>query len=175
VNHLRDPLTTIFPGDGEMARRCRQFAWDATPLGPSAVWPSSLKTLVSMLLSSRHPMFLFWGPDLIQFYNDAYRPSLGDDGRHPSALGARGRDCWADFWDIVGPQIDQALAGEATWHENQLVPMVRNGRVEDVYWTYGYSPARGDDGRIQGALVICQETTEQVLGKRARSLPSRCP
>ncbi|MEO7771452.1 MAG: ATP-binding protein [Gemmatimonadaceae bacterium] len=108
-------------------------------------------------------MFLWWGPDLIQFYNDAYRPSFADGGRHPRALGARGREFWTDIWHIIGSQIEQVMAGgESTWHEDQLVPILRNGRLEDVWWTYGYSPAFDDDSRVAGVLVVCQETTGRV-------------
>ncbi len=106
-------------------------------------------------------MFLWWGPDLIQLYNDGYRPSLGD--RHPEALGAHGREFWAEIWPAIGPQIDAVLErSESTWHEDQLVPITRNGRVEDVYWTYSYSPVRDDDGCIGGVLVTVQETTSRV-------------
>jgi hypothetical protein len=101
-----------------MAERCRTVDWSQTSLGPVSGWPRSLQTLVATLLASRHPMFLWWGPDLIQFYNDGYRPSLGASGRHPAALGAKGRECWTDIWNVIGPEIDGVLTtGEATWHQ----------------------------------------------------------
>ena len=122
-----------------------------------------------MLLASRHPMFLWWGPELIQIFNDAYRPSFGENGRYVSALGAHGAECWTEIWDIIGPQIEQVMAGgEATWHEDQLVPIARNGTIEDVWWTYGYSPVTDDDGHIRGTLVVCQETTHRVLSEYER-------
>jgi signal transduction histidine kinase len=146
-----------------MARRCRAFDWSSTSLGPVETWPQSLRTTVGTMLSSKHPMFVWWGPDLIQIYNDGYRPSFGTTGRDIAALGARGREHWAEIWPIIGPQIEGVLKrGEATWHEDQLVPIERNGRLEEVYWTYGYSPLRDDDGSIQGVLVVVQETTERV-------------
>ncbi len=152
---------------GELGALTRAHDWSCTPLGPIESWSHSLRTTVSTMLASRHPMFLWWGPDLIQFYNDGYRPSLGD--RHPDALGARGREFWAEIWPVVGPQIDAVLElGESTWHEDQLVPITRNGRVEDVYWTYSYSPVRDDDdGAIVGVLVTVQETTSRVQLLRA--------
>lgn len=55
--------------------------------------------------------------------------------------------------------------GEASWHENQLVPIHRNGKLEDVYWTYGYSPVCTPNGGVCGTLVICTETTANVLAK----------
>ncbi|MEP7001428.1 MAG: PAS domain-containing protein [bacterium] len=153
-----------FVGQGEMCRRCRAFDWSATPLGPVSMWSQSLRALVAMMLGSRHPMFLWWGPDLIQIYNDGYLPSFGTTGRDVAALGARGREHWAEIWPIIGPEVEAILdGGEATWHENHLVPIERNGRVEDVWWTYGYSPVRDDDGSIGGVLVVVQETTANVL------------
>jgi signal transduction histidine kinase len=148
-----------------MADRTRVFHWASTPVGPIEQWPDTLLITVNTLLSSRHPMFLWWGDDLIQFYNDAYRPSIRDD-KHPRALGQRGRDCWPEIWSIIGPQIDGVMTrGEATWHENQLVPIFRNGRLEDVYWTYGYSPVLDAAGDIRGTLVVCTETTDSVVAK----------
>jgi PAS domain S-box-containing protein len=149
-----------------MARLTRAFDWSATPLGPVHSWSASLRTTVSTLLLSRHAMFLWWGPELIQFYNDGYRPSLGPD-RHPSALGARGRECWAEIWPIIGPEVESIMAGgDATWHEDHLVPITRGDRVCDVYWSYSYSPVRDDDGSVGGVLVTVQETTRRVLAER---------
>ncbi|MBL7718647.1 MAG: PAS domain-containing protein [Flavipsychrobacter sp.] len=108
-------------------------------------------------------MFLFWGDELIQFYNDAYRPSLGKEGKHPMALGQKAIECWPEIWDIIYPLIQQVKAtGEPTWSEDQLIPIFRNGKLEDVYWTFGYSAVRGDTGAIEGVLVVCHETTEKV-------------
>jgi PAS domain S-box-containing protein len=107
-------------------------------------------------------MLIWWGPELIQFYNDAYRQTMGPE-RHPSALGQGGRECWAEIWHIIGPQIEQVMSGGgATWHENQLVPVTRQGRLEQIYWTYGCSPIDEDDG-IGGVLVICRDVTRDYL------------
>lgn len=147
---------------GEMGALTRNYDWTKTPIGPPAAWPQSLKTAVRILLTSQHPMFIWWGPELIQFYNDAYRQTMGPE-RHPSALGQRGRECWAEIWDIIGPQIEFVLAGKgATWHEDQLVPVTRHGRREDVWWTYGYSPI-DEAGRVGGVLVVCNDVTKQHI------------
>ena len=160
---------TTFHGTSEMHERCRAFDWESTPLGPVSCWSQSLRTTAGLVLGSRNPMFLWWGPELIQIYNDAYRPSLGEGGRHPRALGMRAREFWTDIWDAIGPQIEQVMTtGEATWHENQYLPIERNGRLEDVWWTYSYSPVRDDDGSIAGTLVVCQETTQYILTERER-------
>ena len=160
----------IFAGRGDMRALCREFDWARTPLGPVEQWPHSLRTIVATLLASRNPMFLWWGPELIQFYNDAYRASLGQGGRHPKARGMRGRVFWTDIWETIGPRIERVMSGgEATWHEDQYLPIERNGRLEDVWWTYSYSPVLDDDGRIGGTLVVRQETTQRVLAERERA------
>jgi signal transduction histidine kinase len=152
-------------GTGEMADLTRKFDWGRTSIGPIDRWPEVLRNTVNTLLNSRHPMFLWWGPGLVQFYNDAYRPSLGE-GKHPTALGQKGEDCWPEIWPIIFPQIEAVMTqGEASWHENQLVPINRNGRLDDVYWTYGYSPVYTPAGEIGGALVVCTETTDSVSAK----------
>ncbi|SDT32509.1 hybrid sensor histidine kinase/response regulator [Bradyrhizobium canariense] len=149
-------------GGGEMGALMRAHDWSATTLGRPEVWPQSLRTAVRLLLNTNHPMFIWWGPQLIQFYNDAYRQTMGPE-RHPSALGQGGRECWAEIWNIIGPQIEQVMSGGgATWHENQLVPVTRHGRLEQVYWTYGFSPIDEDDG-IGGVLVVCRDVTKDYL------------
>jgi len=153
-------------GEGELADLIRRFDWKSTSLGPVETWSDTLVTTVNLLLASKHPMFLWWGPELIQFYNDGYRPSIRDD-KHPAALGQRGMECWPEIWEIIGPQIEAVMrGGVATWNINQLVPINRNGKLEEVYWTYGYSPVRDEAGTVQGTLVVCSETTEQVLSER---------
>ncbi len=146
-----------------MADLIRSFDWSTTPVGPIEEWPETLLVTVNLLLASRQPMFLWWGDDLIQFYNDAYRPSIRAD-KHPKAVGQRGRECWPEIWHLIGHQIEGVMSrGESTWHEDQLVPIYRDGKLEDVYWTYSYSPVREPDGSIRGTLVTCSETTGRVL------------
>jgi PAS domain S-box-containing protein len=149
-------------GGGEMGALTRAYDWSANPLGTPETWPQSLRTALRILLNTNHPMFIWWGPKLIQFYNDAYRQTMGPE-RHPSALGQGGRECWAEIWHVIGPQIEQVMSGGgATWHENQLVPVTRHGKLEQVYWTYGYSPIDEDDG-IGGVLVVCRDVTKEHL------------
>jgi PAS domain S-box-containing protein len=154
-------------GTGEMADRVRAFDWSATPLGPIASWPETLLISVNILLSSRHPLLLWWGPDLIQFYNDAYRPSLGR-GKHPKGLGQRGQECWQEVWDSIGPQIHSVLhEGSSTWNVDQYLPIYRNGdQLEDAWWTFSYSPIREPSGHIGGIFVVVSETTSRVLAER---------
>lgn len=158
------PNSTFFlRGGGAMGQFVRDKDWEQTSLGPSESWPQSLKTTLSILLNSRFPMFLWWGPDLLCFYNDAYRPSLGQNGKHPSILGMPALQAWPEIWETIKPLIDQVFAGgEATWHENQLIPIFRNGNIEDVYWTSSYSPVEDESGKVAGVLVTCSETTDAV-------------
>lgn len=152
---------------GEMGQLTRAKDWSKTAVGPVELWPQSLRTTLGILLNSKFPMFLFWGPDHICFYNDAYRPSLGNGGKHPAILGEKGADYWPEIWDFIKPLIDQVFdKGEATWHEDQLLPIYRNGKMEDVYWTFSYSPVNDENGKTNGVLVICNETTEQVLTRK---------
>src|SRR5579871_5508344 len=94
-------------GDGEMAGLIRSKDWSKTAIGDPEKWPQSLRTTLSIVLNSKFPMFLWWGAEMIQFYNDAYRPSLGNEGKHPKALGQRAEDCWGEIWHIIKPLIDQ--------------------------------------------------------------------
>jgi signal transduction histidine kinase/CheY-like chemotaxis protein len=166
VPRVNVAAASLFSGDGPARAAARAVDWAQTSLGPPESWPTSLKTTVRMLLNCRHPMFLWWGPELIQIYNDAYVPSFGR-GKHPAAMGQRGADCWQEIWPIIYPQIeDVMLRGKASWNESQLVPIFRNERLEEVYWSYGYSPVFDDAGKIAGTLVVCTEMTAGVLAVR---------
>lgn len=152
---------------GEMGQLTRDFDWSKTNLGPPEQWSSSLLTTVGIILKSKFPMFLWWGTDLIQFYNDAYRPSLGNNGKHPGALGQQGVDCWPEIWPVIKPLIDQVMSGGAsTWNEDALIPIYRNNKLEDVYWTFSYSKVEDTEDKPGGVLVICSETTEEILSKK---------
>ena len=151
-------------GGGELGRLTREKDWTSTSVGDPSEWPQSLRTTISIILNSKFPMFLFWGPDLVCFYNDAYRPSLGNDGKHPHILGGKAEDYWQEIMHIIRPLIDQVLTtGESTWSEDQLIPIYRNGKIEDVYWTFSYSPVKDESGKPAGVFVTCTETTEKVL------------
>ncbi|MDF2191569.1 ATP-binding protein [Paraflavitalea sp. CAU 1676] len=157
------PQWQFLQGGGEMGALTRAYDWSATALGSPDTWPQSLRTTVSIVLNNRFPMFLFWGPELLCFYNDGYRPILGYDGKHPDALGKPGDGVWTEVWLVIKPFIDQVLAGgPAIWSEDQLIPIHRNGRLEDVYWTFSFSPVADEWNKVAGVLVTCTETTEKV-------------
>jgi signal transduction histidine kinase/ActR/RegA family two-component response regulator len=152
-------------GGGDMGERIRAYRWSQSPLGAPRSWPQGLRTTVRVMLTTGHPILIFWGPQLTCLYNDAFAHSLGPE-KHPAILGAPGRQSWAEVWPLVGMQIEQVLRGEgAIWFENQLVPIIRHGKLDEVYWTYSYNPIDEPSAPngVGGVLVICSETTEQVL------------
>jgi hypothetical protein len=158
-------------GGGDMGVRMRAHDWPSSSLGPAETWTQPLRTAVRLLLNTGHPMYIFWGPHGACLYNDAYRQSIGPE-RHPGSLGQPARAVWDEIWDIIGPQIEQVMAGRgATWHENHLVPITRNGRREDVYWTYSYGPIDDETAPngVGGVLVVCSETTQAVLAQQRQA------
>jgi PAS domain-containing protein len=155
-------------GGGEMGALMRAHDWSLSSLGSPGGWPQPLRTVVRLMLNTGHPMYVWWGPELACLYNDAYRESIGPE-RHPGSLGRPAREVWNEIWDIIGPQIDQVMSGRgATWHVDRLVPITRHGRLDEVYWTYSYSPIDDETAPrgIGGVLVVCSETTRQVLAAR---------
>ncbi|MFI5495964.1 SpoIIE family protein phosphatase [Actinoplanes sp. NPDC051859] len=151
---------------GEVGRDLAAVAWESTPLGVPAGWPQSLRTAVSILLSSRFPMWMAWGPQLTFFCNAAYRQ--GTLGRkYPWALGRPANEVWAEIWDDIGPRIETVLStGEATWDEALLLFLERSGYTEESYHTFSYSPLRDDDAALVGMLCVVSEDTDRVIGER---------
>ncbi len=165
------PDAGFLAGGGGMGALMRSHDWAATLMSRPGTWPQALKTTVRLMLTSRHPMFIWWGAGLTCFYNDAYSAAIGPD-RHPSALGRPGREVWAEIWDVIGPEIELVMAGQgATWHERKLIPITRGGAREDVWWTYGYSPIDDDDAAtgVGGVLVICRDVTSEVRAEQAKA------
>ena len=155
----------VLAGGGEMGAFMRSMDWSKTALGPVDQWPQSLRTTVSTCLNSRFPIVVWWGPDMVMLYNDAYRPIAGN--KHPGAMGQRGRECWPEIWHIIGPMLDGVLArGDATWSENQFLPLERHGFAEECYFTFSYSPIRDESGGVGGIFTAVAETTRQVLDAR---------
>jgi PAS domain S-box-containing protein len=150
---------------GEMGRRIRETDWSRSPVGPIHLWPQSLKTAVRMILGSRYPMFIWWGREMTNFYNDAYAPVLGK--RHPGALGRSAFEIWTDIWDVVGPQAEAVMnRGQSSWNEDLLLVMERYGYPEETYFTFSYSPVANDEGGPGGVFCACSEETRRVLGAR---------
>jgi len=155
----------IFAGGGSMGALMRSLDWAKTPLGPVSNWPQSLKTSLSICLASRFPIVMYWGPEYVVLYNDAYSTILGS--KHPWALGQRCQDCWAEIWDTIGPMLDQVVkTGEATWSDDLLLPLERYGYPEECYFSFSFSPVRVETGTVGGVFTAVLETTEEVIGQR---------
>lgn len=144
----------------EMAQIIADKDWKEHPLGEPETWPIALKLMLNTMLNSAFPKCLLWGKELYSFYNDAYRPSLGNDGKHPFIVGEEFERAWAELTDTMKAEAEKVYkTGKPTWHENQLIPIYRNGRIEEVYWTYSYSAVLGDTMEINAVLITCIETT----------------
>ena len=158
--------TDVFAGGGETGTLMRSIQWAHTPLGEVAKWPQSLKTVVSVCLNSRFPILIWWGPDFVMLYNDAYRPMLGQT-KHPQAMGRPGIECWPEIWHIIGPMLQSVLhRGEATWSDDELLLLDRNGYLEECYFTFSYSPIREESGNVGGVFCAVTEMTQRVLNER---------
>lgn len=156
-------------GGGELGALMRAHNWSATALGSPGCWPQSLKTAIRIMLTSRQPIWIGWGPDLIYFYNDAYKSIIG--GKHPWALGRPTRQVWEEIWDDIAPMLATATRGEeGTFAEEQLLIMERSGYPEETYYTFSYSPIPDDDGTAGGIICANSEDTGRVIGERQLAL-----
>ena len=158
-------VDAILQRGGNMGALARQTDWARTPLGPVTAWPQSLRSVASLVLASHFPMYLAWGPEYIQLYNDAYRPILGST-KHPAAMGARSQDTFAEIWHIIGPMFDDVRRGIACASKDWMVPLDRNGYLEECFFTFSYSPVLDESGGVGGVHVAVVETTEIVLEAR---------
>ncbi|MCG2594457.1 PAS domain-containing protein [Ramlibacter sp. XY19] len=152
-------------GGGRVGALMRAHDWSRSPLGAPAAWPQALRTVVDLLLHSQFPMFVAWGSELGFLYNDAYAEILG--AKHPRSLGARFHDIWAEIWDDIHPLIEAAMAGQASYHEDLPLVMNRKGYDEQTWFTFSYSPVRGDRGGVEGMFCAVWETTPRVLAENA--------
>jgi PAS domain S-box-containing protein len=146
-------------GGGEMGKIIRETYWSETPLGPAEKWPAPLRLATSIVLSTPFPMYIAWGSDYIQIYNDGYRPILGST-KHPQALGISTRETFAEIWHIIGSMFDGVMGGEAVGFPDFMLPLNRNGFVEECFFDFSYSPIRYEDRIVGGVLVTVIETTE---------------
>ena len=148
-----------------MGALMRSIDWSTTPVGPIECWPQSLRTALSILLETGFPMYIAWGPEFTQFYNDGYRPILGST-KHPAAMGRSTRETFAEIWHIIGPMFGGVMEGTPTTVVDFLLPLDRHGFPEECYFIFSYSPIRQEKGHVGGVLVTVTETTQRVLGER---------
>ncbi|HEX2078051.1 MAG TPA: ATP-binding protein [Longimicrobium sp.] len=157
----------IFPGEGEMARLCRQMDWAGTPLGAIERWPQSLRTAAGMVVAQGIAQSLCWGPELVQIYNDEYRVIMRD--KHPAGLGRPVLENWVEIRGEIGPLFERVMGGETVYFEDRLLRVERNGAIEDAFFTFSYSPVRVESGGVGGALINCFETTRQVQARAVQA------
>jgi hypothetical protein len=158
-----------FLGNSDLARRIRAYDWSKTSLGPLEKWPKSLRTAVGIMLTSRQPIWIGWGRELIYLYNDPYKSIIG--GKHPWALGKPVSLVWREIWQDIEPMLSQAMGGDAgTYVESQLLIMERNGYPEETYYTFSYSPIPDDDGGVGGIFCANTDDTQRVIDARQLAL-----
>jgi PAS domain S-box-containing protein len=158
MDSVARPHLRFLTGGGTMAARIGAHDWSHTSLGAIETWPASLRTALGMMLNSKFPCYLCWGPEFVSFYNDAYQPVLGDK----FALGRPFREVWSEAWDTVGPLAQRAFAGEASFFEDLPIVVERHGYPEQTWYSFSYSPVRDETGMVAGILCTVFETTEKV-------------
>ncbi len=163
----RSAVNEVLVGGGACGELLRQVDWARTPVGPVEDWPQSLRTTVGIVLASNYPLYLAWGPQYVQMYNDAYRPISGAT-KHPAALGQAAAETWPEVWtDVLGPAWERIRAtGEPIRVENLLMLLDRNGYLEECYFSYSHSPIRDESGGVGGIFAALTETTEQIINER---------
>ncbi len=150
-----------------MADAIRTFPWEATSLGPISGWSQTLLCTLNTLLESQFPTLVMWGPDMVLLYNDACIPMLAE--KHPRVLGQPARDCWSEAWEILEPKFRSVLErGGRLYFENELIPVLRHGTLQDIYWTYSYSPVRDAAGSVCGIFVVAHDVTANLNAERER-------
>jgi PAS domain S-box-containing protein len=147
-------------GGEEMGKLIRSKDWSKTPLGDPASWPQSLCTILAVALNNPFGMYIAWGTEYTQLYNDSFRPILGLT-KHPEALGISSKETFSEIWDTIGPMFGDVMKGKAVGFPDFMVPLNRNGFVEDCYFDFSYSPIKIENGEVGGVLVTVIETTEK--------------
>jgi hypothetical protein len=164
-NVIKQIIPEFLSGGGEMGQRIREYDWASTPLGPIETWPHSLRTCIRIMLTSRQPIWIGWGKDLIKFYNDPYKDIVR--GKHPWALGSPASVVWKEIWRDIGPSLKQVMEkNEGTYHEAQLLIMERNGYPEETYYTFSYTPIPGDNGKTEGMFCANTDDTDKIISER---------
>lgn len=154
---------SFLAGGGELGALIRGFDWRSTALGPADTWPQNLRMALRIMLTSRQPIWIGWGKELVYFYNDPYKSIIG--GKHPRALGRPTAEVWREIWPDIGPMLATAMRGDqGTYVEAQLLIMHRNGYPEETYYTFSYSPIPNDDGTVGGIICANSERRAREVG-----------
>jgi signal transduction histidine kinase/DNA-binding response OmpR family regulator len=151
---------------GQMGRRIAEFDWSSTPLGPIESWNDNLKTSLSLMLNSQHPIWIGWGDEATFFYNDAYIDVLSQ-AKHPGALGRPAHVVWAEIWDFCGPLAEKVFQqGEATFVDEVQLFMDRGSYLEETYFSFSYSPIADTNGKVSGLFCPSTEVSSKILNAR---------
>ena len=161
------PMPAFLTGGGQTGALMRSLDWSRSALGAPAQWPQSLSAVVGLMLNTSFPMFVAWGPQLSFLYNDAYAEILG--AKHPAALGQPFRTVWSEIWDGIFPIVQQAMAGQSTYHKDLPLEVLRKGFLEQAWFTFSYAPMRDPSGTVAGMYCAVTETTEQVMAETHRA------
>ncbi|WP_295771761.1 ATP-binding protein [uncultured Mucilaginibacter sp.] len=166
---INESTEQFLSGGGEMGKLIRSMDWSKTALGPVESWPQSLKTSVSLCLSSTFPILIAWGPETIQIYNDSYRPICG--AKHPESMGQNFRICWETALPVVGDAFSRGEQGEGTYINDQRMFLDRYGYLEESWMTFSFAPIRDESGGVGGIFHPITETTVKMLsGRRTQTL-----
>lgn len=165
LKNKQSTVPEFLQGGGEMGQRMREYDWASTPLGPVQSWPQSLRTCIRIMLTSRQPIWIGWGKQLIKLYNDPYQSIVR--GKHPWALGTPASIVWKDIWRDIEPMLKQVMEkDEGTYVESQLLIMERNGYPEETYYTFSYTPIPGDEGTTAGMICANTDDTDRIISER---------
>jgi PAS domain S-box-containing protein len=159
-------VPAFLTGGGEMGQLIRAFDWSTTAIGTPDTWPQSLRIAVRIMLDCPFGMYIAWGNDYIQMYNDGYRPILGAT-KHPQALGISTPKSFAEIWPTIGPMFEGVMQGKPVGLTDFVVHLDRNGFLEECVFDFSYSPIRLEDGKVGGVLTTVIETTEKVKAVKA--------
>ncbi len=166
----QNKIPAFLTGGGHMGEFIRSFDWSKTAVGSPGTWPQSLRIALRIMLDSPFGMYIAWGKEYIQLYNDGYRPILGAT-KHPQALGISTQKTFAEIWTTIGPMFEGVMQGTPVGFPDFTLQLDRNGFLEECVFDFSYSPIRLEDGEVGGVLVTVIETTEKV--KAAKALKER--
>ncbi|MEO5676174.1 MAG: PAS domain-containing protein, partial [Usitatibacter sp.] len=159
------PPPAFLSGGGDMGARIRAHDWPGSPLGDPDEWPQALKTLVALMLASKQPMFMAWGPEQTWLYNDAFVPILG--AKHPAALGRHALvEVWSEAREVLAALFARVFAGEPVHMDDFALMLDRHGRLEEAHFAFSYTPVRDESGSVCGLFGACIETTDRILASR---------
>lgn len=158
---IKEVIPEFLSGGGTMGELIRSIDWSKTTLGNPSAWPQPLRIATRIMLDSPFAMYIAWGHEYIQLYNDGYRPILGST-KHPQALGISTTETFEEIWPTIGPMFEGVMQGNPVGFPDFILHLDRNGFIEECVFDFSYSPIRLENGEVGGVLVTVIETTEKV-------------